>query len=932
MILKLIKYSFLFLVLHSSLYAQNLKQDKNLVKDSLSNGMRYYIYPTKNTENKVVLRLFLKVGSVYENEEQRGLAHFLEHMAFNGTEHFPANGLIKYLESNGAKFGKDINAHTSYNETIYKLSLSSNNNQLLDSAICILSDWAGRLKLEAKEIDSERGVIFSEWRSKQGPKNEASQAFLNILLNDSRYSKRKVIGDTSVILRCSYDRLRNFYKDYYSPNLMAVAVSGDIDVDDVRNKIKKWFGSLNASNKNKPKNYHINNFSNTDYQLLANDAFKEIEFSTIQLAEMSANIRTREAFITDFKRKMIPSLFNARMRTLMKENTKYSSAKTNIGNFMNTKAVVMSACELNNNEAKQALIDYLTEYERILRFGFTNAEINKLKIEYLKSWERSLKQNKEKDPVAAINAMKTDFYYNNTLIDKYEKFKLIKKSIKKQDSLSVLNYIKSTFIPKQTRYLITCPDSLKKSLPDSNEFYSIVDEIRKSKIDRFNKKEKIPKRLINYKIKAGEIVSEKLIPEINVTKLVLSNGANIYYRKSEKENNSTSINGFRAGGLYSLDSSLYLTGLYTQATVAMSGAGNYTRDEISNYLIGKSAKVRFLIDKSRTGVAGQADNSELKTLFELLNLKWTHAKFNDKEFEKIKEKSITKIKNKIETEKDKFSRELAYMVNGMDYTNRRMDEQLIEKELHKSEILNIFNKSFGTAQDYNFVIISDLRLSELKSYIKKYIGSLPSGDYSSNYKYHKKMNFDLDTVFAGNVSDSPKALVSIITQSAKENSDLRKDRILCEMSKNVVRSILLKKIREEMGAVYSVGASSGLAKYPDAYQRNTIQFYCDDQRAEELVEVCESELQKYTKNPESLSQYLENIKLNMTNSYLTKKKKNIFWSAALRNTIFNQNSDWEYVVNYQKHIEEVTAQELAAFIKNNFLKNEKLISILYPKK
>ena len=232
------------MILSMPLMAKKLKQDDTLIKGKLENGMTYYIYPNSNPKGEAVYRLFIKSGSVLEHEDQRGLAHFLEHMAFNGTDHFA--DIVKYLESKGARFGKDLNAHTALNETVYKLQLPTADKAFVDSTLLLLSDWAGRLTLSQKSIEKERGVILSEWLSKQGPENEAKSALLNEVIFNTRYAKRMTIGDTAVIRNFKRDELVRYYKQWYNPKLMAVAVAGDVDAAQVEQKIKEYFGPLES--------------------------------------------------------------------------------------------------------------------------------------------------------------------------------------------------------------------------------------------------------------------------------------------------------------------------------------------------------------------------------------------------------------------------------------------------------------------------------------------------------------------------------------------------------------------------------------------------------------------------------------------------------------------------------------------------------------
>ncbi len=291
---KIVIVAGLTLLYSTALHAKDLKQSSKLIKGRLENGLTYYVYPNNYPKGEAVYRLFIKSGSLYENEDQRGLAHFLEHMAFNGTTHFPGNTLIKYLESKGAKFGTDFNAHTSMNETVYKLQLPSSELSFIDTTLMILSEWAGGLALDSLQIEEERGVILSEWLLQTGPKYDAQNAFLMELLNNSRYSQRKTIGDTAVIRHFTHTQLRDYYKKWYDPALMAVAVAGDVDPRKTEQLIAKRFSGLKSSLKAPVPEYRIENYADVRVKKLSHEALDKIELSVIQLLDLPAPVKTEK--------------------------------------------------------------------------------------------------------------------------------------------------------------------------------------------------------------------------------------------------------------------------------------------------------------------------------------------------------------------------------------------------------------------------------------------------------------------------------------------------------------------------------------------------------------------------------------------------------------------------------------------------------------
>ena len=310
-----------------SLAAQPLPYDSQLRKGTLANGLTYYIYPNQNPKGEAVYRLFVKSGSLQERDDQQGLAHFLEHLAFNGTRHFPGDGIVKFLESRGAKFGKDLNAHTSFTETVYKLQLPSGDPLLVDSTMTILADWADGLLIEPEEVEKERGVILSEWLSRGGTKTSNSMKLVMELLNDSRYAHRITIGDTAIIRHASPQTIRDYYEYWYHPSLMAVAVAGDIDADYIEKLIRKKFSHLNAPKKRPElKTWPIPEYQEEKVTISTEKGVTKTEFDMLMLLPQPAAVQTADDYRLYLMRSLINRLFKQRFNALSFDNPAYSSA------------------------------------------------------------------------------------------------------------------------------------------------------------------------------------------------------------------------------------------------------------------------------------------------------------------------------------------------------------------------------------------------------------------------------------------------------------------------------------------------------------------------------------------------------------------------------------------------------------------------------
>src|SRR5690554_1950424 len=603
-----------------SIFTQEIAQNPKLVKGTLDNGLTYYILPNDFPKGKAVYRLFIKSGSVYETEDQRGLAHFLEHMAFNGTEHFPENSLIQFLESKGAKFGRDLNAHTSYNETVYKLTLPSNSVGLVDTTITILADWLDGLLLEEEEIDAERGVIMSEWLSKQRPEAEVNDALLMELMNNSRFSERKVIGDTAVIKNFEYSTLRNYYESWYQPNLAAVAVVGDVDPDLVKGMIEEKFSSMTNENPNIPNDYTIPDYNNSDARIVIHESLKKPELTMVQFVPMSGSVRNESDYYPYLIRNIINRLVRARFNALSFDHNDYSKGSLGISDFLNTKGIVLGSLELMPTKIETGISSYISHLEQIKTFGFLTEEIEKVKRAYISSAERRVKSAQPINSSRYMDEIYADFYKDYVVTTPEEELRLTRKFIDRIDSTTILNTLKDLVTDKPAHFIYSSFE--ESSLSDSLKLLHFIDSVRNIKVEPYKLEIDIPENLLKNEPKAGHIVQVKDIPEISAKELLLSNGVKLIYKDAVSSKNRVNISAYKKGGRYALDPDDYVSSRIAGSVVALSGAGELSRDELSYFLAGNSASMRLLIENTRTGLVGSSSYEDAETMFQLLYLKW----------------------------------------------------------------------------------------------------------------------------------------------------------------------------------------------------------------------------------------------------------------------------------------------------------------------
>lgn len=915
-----------------SSWGSNNPEDPKLVKGKLKNGMTYYIYPNDFPKNEAVYRLFVKSGSVLENENQRGLAHFLEHMAFNGTTHFPKETLIRYLESNGAKFGKDLNAHTSYNETVYKLQLPTSDKEFVNQTMTILSDWAGGLTLDSTEIEQERGVIMSEWFSTKKGNEMVQHAFLSKLLNGSRFADRKVIGDTAVIQNFKRQEIVDYYHQWYDPQFMAIAVVGDVSVPEIEAMIHAKFGDIPSKKNNKMPIYDIPNYTSRSFERIIDPAGTKADLSLIQLFKKDGPVNTQKAYKAYLRRSLLNQLIKRRFANLTFDNPAYKSASMQFSGFLNTKKVGLASVEINPEQPERSIIDFARHMEQMLQYGFLENEIEAVKTSYGKALQRKLER---KAPVASASLMDeiyNDFYKDQKMISTASEYDWYKATVDRIDAKSLRRELRSLVHRKKIQYQLTSYPKVDSLLPGQERIYTIFDSLAKAKVPAYHSLVQEHDQLLDATPVAGTLIESSTIPEIRSTVYELSNGVRVIVKKPEIRDSKLTITGFRRGGMYALDSADYLTAQYATNVAALSGAGALSRESLAQYLNGKSASMRFLIDKTRSGVAGSADVKDAETLFQLLYLRWTSPRVDSKNFKLIKEKAKESYRTAVKTDASTYQRALGHMLNGSDYTNREITEAIVEDELKESRILPVFNKMYGNANGYTFVLSTDLDEDILKELVLTYLGGLPSGKIDTSYVYERPVVQQQTYRFERAVGDSPKATVSLITQKNSISEPIEIYNLKSDILSSVLKMKLQATLRERMGMIYSASVSASATPYPDALSRQSISFNCDPKNVEVLIQAAQQELRKVASDPSYFEKELTDIKFNQSKEMGINKQKDSFWSTYIRNTLFYNIGNWDYVSKFDTILSRITAQDIAKLCKEDYIDSKIAIqAIMLPK-
>ncbi|MFD2554250.1 M16 family metallopeptidase [Sphingobacterium tabacisoli] len=914
---------------NAPLFGQKLEQDPKLVKGRLKNGFTYYIYPNTTGSKQSSIQLFVKAGSLQESEEQRGLAHFVEHMAFNGSKNYPKNEVITYLESLGVKFGADLNAYTSYDQTVYKIDVNTEHPEQLHKAVDIVADWAFELSFDSLEIERERGVIIEEWRTKQGAAARLSEQYLPLVFYNSRYAQRQPIGTLDVLQHFAHPTIKRFYSDWYRPELMAVAIVSNQDVKQVEQYVKKQFGSA-RNPKKAPKRdlYSLPPHADTLYSIATDKEESEVDFAYITKLPALTAINQESKIYQQQLQSFVNGLSKKRFERLQQQNSDFRSGSMSSTSFMPGIAVALGGASLYEDAIHSGIKQYLYEQARIRQHGFTQAEIDDYRKEYIAQYERSKNNSSHLSPVTLLGWMKDDFYEGHTLMDRSKRSDILFHLQQRIDSTVLLQSIKDQAIQGNTVIMLTGPDRVKSRFPTEQKLRNWSDSINRLQIPVWHDEISIPGKLLSQTPVAGNIVEKRYIPEIDVYQWTLSNQTTVYLKQSSNRKNHVQLTGFRRGGFSVIDSSDYINALFSKDIIAASGAGDFSRRALSKYLLGNSATAMLVWSKYREGVAANANSKDLKTMFELLYLKWTQPRVDRDVFDMHKRKTIETLKKQSHSPSLDYNKLIAQKI-GADSEEDNYDETRLQQELRYDALVPVFQKRFASAAGFDFVLVGDFQLDSITPYILTYLGGLPNQAQLAQESTPKALSEGENADIRMTAGDTDKATVNMIYQNTAIEHDYPQI-LVYELLQEILKVKLRENLREKHSGVYGVSVNTSSTAIPSALFRTRIAFTCAPLRSQFLMQQVDQEIQHIASNPAYFAQELENIKRQLILTYDKQKDKETFWSAELRNHLYNGYKDWSYFTQYSEMLEKITADTISTAVQSLILQGKTVRAILSP--
>ena len=907
-----------------------LPQDPNTVVGKLPNGITYYLRHNEEPKGQASFYIIRNAGALLEEDNQNGLAHFLEHMAFQGTKNFPGKDIISTMERHGVAFGRDVNAYTTQNETVYNLSrVPTENPALLDTCLMILHDWSYYLTLSEEEIDAERSVISEEWRTRRNSNSRLQQQMYPILFKGSKYAERDVIGDLDVIQHFKPKTIRDFYHKWYRTDLEAVAIVGDFDVKDMEERVKKILSSVPAIKNPAPRPFFEIPTHDEIYYGLATD--KEATSSNVEIALIKEGVpATEKNTHAHLKNNLIVGFFNSMINSRLAEltlqaNPPYMNGSIGYGGLVRGYSVYSLSTTAKPNEEAEALEAILTENERAVRHGFQNSELERAKANMLVGLESSYKEKDKTNNESYIQQMQANFLEQEPIIDFEYYYNYMKQLIPTITVEEINAKVKEWNNGKNMVIMITGPAEGAKHLTEE-ECLAIIDKVKKSEIASYEDNASNAS-LISGTLKGGKIVETKELPEFNAVEWTLDNGAKVVFRKADYEKEEVQLTSYSKGG-----SSLYDTEMVPAASNAASyinnfGLGDFDAIELGKMLTGKIASTSVTISDLFEAVNGSSTPQDVETMLQMVYLRFIQPRFDKELFESIMSRSRSMLPTMLNQPQKIMLDSLQMILSNYHPRNLLFNEKYLDL-ITFDRIKAAYLDRIKDASDFTFFIVGNIDEKTIKPLVEKYIGSIPSEHRTEMWKDHgirspkgltqRVIELDLQ---------EPKA--TVVTRCSKEMEYSPYNNICNSILQGILDLRYTENIREKEGGTYGVSVGGGSFQTPYSEYNMTIQFDCDPARAEYLKSMIFDEIEKLQQEApteEEMNKVISNMKKVREQS----KNHNNYWMNAIYNYYVNGINTAD-PKNYEDILNSIKTKDIQQFAQKLF-KDADVIDIIFKPK
>lgn len=892
-----------------NIYAQQGKidNDNTIRKGILPNGMTYYIRHNAQTKGVADFYIAQKVGSILEEKRQRGLAHFLEHMAFNGTKHFPGNtlqpGIVAWCESVGIKFGANLNAYTSVDQTVYNISAAPVTREgVIDSCLLILNDWSHELLLTDKEIDKERGVIEEEWRTRRSgmAMQRLSEQAMPVIYAGTKYSDCMPIGNIDIVRTFPYNDLRDYYSKWYRPDLQAIIVVGDINEDKIEEKIKKLFAKIPLPQNPAHRIYYP--IGNNEKMILYTATDKEqptVNFTLYMKRDVTPKQErnTIQNYADDYKTNILRMAINDRLEELSRtKNAPFISASVRSGNFFlaSTKDAFELSGVLKEGKALEAIQLLVGEVERARANGITIDELKRGKAEMLSYAENDYNDRSNRRNGEFVEQCVQNFLEETPIIDPEKELEMVRK-LDKTVTIDDVNALAKTIITNQNQVVTMFgPDKNTFKMPTNSSIENAILKAQKQHYTPYKTQNTLTERLITKLPKPGSIISERTY-KYGYTEFTLSNGLKVYVRPTNFEPDEVNLKLFSLGGKNIYPDSEMPNLTYLMAGATIGGVGQYNDLTLEKMLAGKTATVTPFIDNDTRGMAGTSNVKDTKTLLELVYLYFTQPRKDPQAFKNLMEQQQEFLTNAHVNPMLAYNdtlHKVAYATNRM----ASMDKEQL-KRVNYNRIMHIYKELFANAANFKLILTGNININKLRPLLCQYIATLPSNNTKETIgTYEPKLVDGKKTYIFHKKQTTPTAITTIVIKGKMEYNN--RNELLMDAIGQLLRIVYTEKVREDKGGTYSVQVSGNLQHHPNDEALLRIAFQTDPQKYNDLIPIVYKELEKMaTEGPSQ--QDLDKVKAYELKVYNQVLRMNNYWEYVLYTDLYNGidvDTDFRYIV------------------------------------
>ena len=915
-----------------------LPVDKNVRIGQLDNGLTYYIRHNKLPENRAEFYIAQKVGSILEEPQQRGLAHFLEHMAFNGTKNFPGDdkglGVIPWCETVGIKFGTNLNAYTSIDETVYNISNAPiDRTGVLDSCLLILHDWSNYILLKDDEIDKERGVIREEWRSRNSGMLRVYTDLLPTIYQGDKYADCMPIGSIDVINNFPYKDIRDYYHKWYRPDLQGIVIVGDIDVDTVEAKLKAVFADVQKPVNPAERTYYP--VTDNKEPIVAIGTDKEVDDPSIEIyfkqdATPDSEKNNVGYLASQYMTSMISSMLNARLSELVQSaNPPFTRASSYYSDFFVAKtkeAFALSASRSKADGIETALKTLLQETERARRFGFTESEYARARANYLQSLESAYNEREKTKHGSYVREYVQNFL-NGEPIPGIEAEYAMMNQLAPNIPLQAMNMVMQQLVPDSNQVVIIAgPAKEGLKYPTKEEVINLLKGMKDLDLQAYVDKVS-DEPLMKEAPKGGKIISEKEGDIYGSTRLVLSNGVTVYVKKTDFKADEIRMKGTSLGGKSIFPDKDALNFAVMDNVIAVGGLGNFSQVDLTKVLAGKKVSVNAGLGATTENVFGTCSPKDFETMMQLTYLTFTAPRKDAEAFESFK----NRMKAQLESAQANPLSSINDSLQKAMYNNHprvvMMKPEMVD-QIDYDRILEMYNDRFKDASDFTFYFVGNIDLETAKPLIAEYLGALPAINRKETFK-DTKMSIRKGVYKNEYAKEQQTPTATIVfLYSGKAPYTLKND-ILLSFATQVLDMVYTEEVREKEGGTYGVNCFGDLQKYPKEQLLLQIVFQTDPAKKDKLAGIVVDELKKLAAEGPS-DVHLQKVKEYMLKKYADNQKENGYWMNNL-NDYFYYGMDM--TEGYTDIVNSITAKDIQKFV-SDLLKqgNEIEVTMTVPNK